>query len=101
MTDRNNGNNTETRNPDGTFAQGNPGKPMGSRHRATKAVENYRRVLETVHFSHAFSKAMRSSAAARLRSNSSSLHDYICWSNSRLNYSNPCATSSLNRNYSG
>jgi len=27
------------RNPDGTFAVGNPGKPKGSRHRATKAIE--------------------------------------------------------------
>lgn len=26
------------RNSDGTFAQGNPGKPRGSRHRATQAV---------------------------------------------------------------
>lgn len=26
------------RNSDGTFAQGNPGKPKGSRHRATQAV---------------------------------------------------------------
>ena len=28
-----------TRNPDGTFAPGNPGKPPGSRHRATQAVQ--------------------------------------------------------------
>lgn len=35
---RNSGSNSE-RNPDGTFAHGNPGKPKGSRHRATKAVE--------------------------------------------------------------
>lgn len=27
------------RNPDGTFAPGNPGKPKGSRHRATQAVQ--------------------------------------------------------------
>ncbi len=27
------------RNADGTFAPGNPGKPKGSRHRATKAVQ--------------------------------------------------------------
>lgn len=27
------------RNPDGTFAPGNPGKPKGSRHRATRAIE--------------------------------------------------------------
>ena len=27
------------RNPDGTFAPGNPGKPPGSRHRATQAVQ--------------------------------------------------------------
>ncbi|MGK7753195.1 DUF5681 domain-containing protein [Roseovarius sp. C03] len=37
--DRNSGANTEGRNPDGTFAPGNPGKPKGSRHRATQAVQ--------------------------------------------------------------
>ena len=35
---RNSGANTG-RNPDGTFAPGNPGKPKGSRHRATQAVQ--------------------------------------------------------------
>lgn len=35
---RNSGVNTG-RNPDGTFAPGNPGKPKGSRHRATLAVQ--------------------------------------------------------------
>ena len=39
MTDRNNGNNTEVRNPDGTFAAGNPGRPQGARHKVTRAVE--------------------------------------------------------------
>ena len=39
MTDRNNGNNTDFRNPNGTFASGNPGRPQGARHRVTKAVE--------------------------------------------------------------
>ena len=37
--DRNSGSNTEDRNADGTFAPGNPGKPKGSRHRATQAIE--------------------------------------------------------------
>ena len=37
--DRNSGLKTGARNPDGTFAQGNPGKPKGSRHRATQALE--------------------------------------------------------------
>ncbi|NNE87807.1 MAG: hypothetical protein HKN27_06990 [Silicimonas sp.] len=37
--DRNSGTKTEGRNPDGTFASGNPGKPKGSRHRATQALE--------------------------------------------------------------
>ena len=37
--DRNSGSKTEVRNPDGTFAPGNPGKPKGSRHRATQAIE--------------------------------------------------------------
>lgn len=37
--DRNSGSNTDVRNPDGTFAPGNPGKPKGSRHRATQAVQ--------------------------------------------------------------
>ena len=36
---RNSGAKTEGRNPDGTFAPGNPGKPKGSRHRATQAVQ--------------------------------------------------------------
>ena len=36
---RNSGSNTGERNPDGTFANGNPGKPKGSRHKATQAVE--------------------------------------------------------------
>ena len=39
MTNRNSGSKTDTRNPDGTFAVGNPGKPKGSRHKATRAVE--------------------------------------------------------------
>lgn len=30
---------TEGRNPDGTFAPGNPGRPRGARHHATRAVE--------------------------------------------------------------
>ncbi len=34
MTNRNSG-----RNTDGTFAKGNPGKPSGSRHKATQAVQ--------------------------------------------------------------
>lgn len=37
-TDRNSGNKSDGRNPDGTFAPGNPGKPKGSRHRATQAT---------------------------------------------------------------
>ncbi len=37
--DRKNGTNTDERNPDGTFATGNPGKPRGTRHRVTRAVE--------------------------------------------------------------
>jgi hypothetical protein len=36
---RNSGSKTGGRNPDGTFAPGNPGKPRGSRHRATQALE--------------------------------------------------------------
>jgi len=36
---RNSGQNTGDRNPDGTFATGNPGKPKGSRHRATQATQ--------------------------------------------------------------
>ncbi|NOD31809.1 MULTISPECIES: DUF5681 domain-containing protein [Ruegeria] len=37
--DRKNGTNTDERNPDGTFATGNPGKPRGTRNRVTRAVE--------------------------------------------------------------
>lgn len=37
---RNSGDNTDVRNPDGTFARGNPGKPHGSRHKATRAVQD-------------------------------------------------------------
>lgn len=36
---RNNGSKTEDRNPDGTFATGNPGRPKGARHKVTLAVE--------------------------------------------------------------
>jgi len=35
---RNSGGNTDQRNADGTFAKGNPGKPRGSRHKATQAA---------------------------------------------------------------
>lgn len=40
MTNRNSGENTDGRNPDGTFAEGNPGKPKGVRNRATQAVQD-------------------------------------------------------------
>lgn len=36
---RNNGQNADARNPDGTFSEGNPGKPKGARNRATQAVQ--------------------------------------------------------------
>ena len=39
MTDRNNGADTGGRNPDGTFAPGNPGRPRGARHKVTVAIE--------------------------------------------------------------
>jgi hypothetical protein len=39
MSNRKSGQKSEGRNPDGTFAPGNPGKPKGTRHRATRAVE--------------------------------------------------------------
>lgn len=39
MADRKNGMNTESRNPDGTFAPGNSGRPKGARHKITRAVE--------------------------------------------------------------
>lgn len=39
MSDRKNGANTDHRNPDGTFAQGNPGRPSGARNAVTRAVE--------------------------------------------------------------
>ncbi|SLN72041.1 hypothetical protein ROJ8625_03781 [Roseivivax jejudonensis] len=39
MTHRNSGSTTDTRNPDGTFAPGNPGRPKGTRHKITRAVE--------------------------------------------------------------
>ena len=38
-TNRKYGANTDKRGPDGTFAPGNPGKPKGSRHKATRAIE--------------------------------------------------------------
>lgn len=40
MADRKNGKKTEARNPDGTFAPGNPGRPKGARHKATRAIED-------------------------------------------------------------
>ena len=36
---RKNGTNTDGRNEDGTFTQGNPGKPKGARHKVTVAIE--------------------------------------------------------------
>ncbi|WPZ21680.1 DUF5681 domain-containing protein [Sulfitobacter faviae] len=36
---RKNGSKTDERNPDGTFASGNPGRPRGARHRVTQAIE--------------------------------------------------------------
>lgn len=39
MTDRNSGGVADGRNPDGTFAEGNPGRPKGTRLRVTRAVE--------------------------------------------------------------
>lgn len=39
MTNRNNGTVADGRNPDGTFAQGNPGRPKGTRLKVTRAVE--------------------------------------------------------------
>ncbi|WP_299986643.1 DUF5681 domain-containing protein [uncultured Ruegeria sp.] len=39
MGNRNSGENAENRNPNGTFAPGNPGKRKGTRNRATQAVE--------------------------------------------------------------
>ena len=39
MKDRKNGSKTEGRNPDGTFASGNPGRPRGARHKVTQAIE--------------------------------------------------------------
>ncbi len=35
---RNNGTKTAGRNPNGTFAAGNPGRPRGARHKATLAA---------------------------------------------------------------
>ncbi len=40
MTDRNSGSIADGRNPDGTFAPGNPGRPRGTRLKVTKAVED-------------------------------------------------------------
>lgn len=37
--DRKNGTTTGERNPDGTFAPGNPGRPRGARHKVTEAVQ--------------------------------------------------------------
>jgi hypothetical protein len=39
MHNRNNGSTTEGRNPDGTFATGNAGRPKGARHKTTLAVQ--------------------------------------------------------------
>ena len=39
MTDRNSGPTADDRNPNGTFAKGNPGRPPGTRMRITRAVE--------------------------------------------------------------
>ena len=39
MADGKNGTTTEGRNPDGTFASGNSGRPKGARHKTTLAIE--------------------------------------------------------------
>ncbi len=39
MTDRNSGDVADGRNPDGTFAKGNAGRPKGTRLKVTRAVE--------------------------------------------------------------
>ncbi|SFG69048.1 DUF5681 domain-containing protein [Sulfitobacter dubius] len=39
MKNRNYGQKTDKRNPNGTFAPGNPGRPRGARHKATQAIE--------------------------------------------------------------
>ena len=47
MTSRNNGTNTDGRNSDGTFAEGNPGRPKGARHKITRAVEDLLEELQS------------------------------------------------------
>ena len=64
MTNRNSGENTDGRNPDGTFADGNPGKPKGARNRATQAVQELLDVQTEALTQAAVNKALEGDTAA-------------------------------------
>ena len=64
MTNRNSGENTDGRNPDGTFADGNPGKPKGARNRATRAVQDLLDVQTEALTQAAVNKALEGDTAA-------------------------------------
>ena len=61
---RNNGSNTDERNPDGTFASGNPGRPKGARHKATQAIEAMLEGQQTALTQAAIDKALEGDVTA-------------------------------------
>ena len=61
---RNNGSNTDERNPGGTFASGNPGRPKGARHKATQAIEAMLEGQQTALTQAAIDKALEGDVTA-------------------------------------
>ena len=61
---RNNGSNTDDRNPDGTFASGNPGRPKGARHKSTQAIEAMLEGQQTALTQAAIDKALEGDVTA-------------------------------------
>lgn len=61
---RKNGENTDARNPDGTFGEGNSGRPKGVRNKATLAVQNLLDVQTEALTQAAVDKALTGDVAA-------------------------------------
>jgi hypothetical protein len=61
---RNSGEKAEKRNANGTFAAGNPGKPKGSRHKATQAIETMLEGQQEALTQAAISKALEGDVTA-------------------------------------
>lgn len=61
---RNSGEKADKRNANGTFAAGNPGKPKGSRHKATQAIETMLEGQQEALTQAAISKALEGDVTA-------------------------------------